>query len=89
MASLGSFENVRANLDGAAITTYVLFMIVVPLKLWCRLNSGHKRLGLDDVLTAVGAIVVNAFFYITMIGKLNSHCIIDMWLTTLEACGHT
>lgn len=69
MASLGSFENVRANLDGAAITTYVLFMIVVPLKFWCRLNSGHKRLGLDDVLTAVGAIVVNTFFYITMIGK--------------------
>lgn len=78
MASLGSFEDVRANLDGAAITTYVLFMVVVPLKFWCRLNSGHKMLGLDDVLTAVGAIVVNAFFYITMIGKPYSRSLVDV-----------
>lgn len=69
MYSPDSAAAIRANLDGSAISTYVLFMLIVPLKFWCRLQSGHKKLGWDDYLTGMGAITTNTFFYITMIGE--------------------
>lgn len=65
----GSAAAIRANLDGSAISTYILFMLVVPLKFWCRLQSGHKKLALDDVLTAIGAVVTNTFFYVSSKGR--------------------
>lgn len=68
--ALRSAAEVRGNLDGSAISTYILYMLLVPLKFWCRHQSGHKNLGLDDVLIGLGLIAANAFFYTTMIGTL-------------------
>ncbi|KAK5108700.1 hypothetical protein LTR62_008105 [Meristemomyces frigidus] len=61
-------ETVRAHLDGAAISTYVLCMIVVPLKIACRLTQGKTNLGWDDTLVVTALVFANAFFYETYIG---------------------
>ncbi|KAF4980973.1 hypothetical protein FZEAL_3130 [Fusarium zealandicum] len=64
-----SLENYRARLDGAAIATYVMAMLIVPLKLWCRKQSGGvARLGLDDALSVVTLVFANVFFFFTMLG---------------------
>jgi hypothetical protein len=65
-----SLDSYRARLDGAAIATYVMVMLIVPLKIWCRKKTGGlARLGLDDALSVVTLVFANVFFYITMIGK--------------------
>ncbi|ETS84418.1 hypothetical protein PFICI_02443 [Pestalotiopsis fici W106-1] len=62
-------EQFRARLNGAAISTYILVMLVVPLKLWCRTAvSGWKGLGLDDYLCVLALACANVFFYICMCG---------------------
>ncbi|UPK96631.1 hypothetical protein LCI18_007566 [Fusarium solani-melongenae] len=64
-----SLDSYRARLDGAAIATYVMVMLIVPLKIWCRKKTGGlARLGLDDTLSVVTLVFANVFFYITMIG---------------------
>ncbi|KAM0426681.1 hypothetical protein ACHAPT_007997 [Fusarium lateritium] len=64
-----SLDSYRARLDGAAIATYVMVMLIVPLKIWCRKKTGGlARLGLDDALSVVTLVFANVFFYITMIG---------------------
>ncbi|KAJ4250326.1 hypothetical protein NW757_007159 [Fusarium falciforme] len=64
-----SLDSYRARLDGAAIATYVMAMLIVPLKIWCRKKTGGlARLGLDDALSVVTLVFANVFFYITMIG---------------------
>jgi len=70
--ALSSAAEVRGNLDGSAISTYILYMLIVPLKFWCRHQAGHKTLGVDDVLIGLGVIVANAFFYTTMLGLSSS-----------------
>ncbi|RSM14649.1 hypothetical protein CEP52_001324 [Fusarium oligoseptatum] len=64
-----SLDSYRSRLDGAAIATYVMVMLIVPLKIWCRKKTGGlARLGLDDTLSVVTLVFANVFFYITMIG---------------------
>jgi hypothetical protein len=64
-----SLEVFQRRLDGAAISTYVLVMILVPLKLWCRQKAGGWRnLGLDDAITVISLMSASAFFWLCMIG---------------------
>ncbi|KAF2733359.1 hypothetical protein EJ04DRAFT_565153 [Polyplosphaeria fusca] len=64
-----SLDAFRSRLDGAAISTYVVVMIVVPLKLWCRKRSGGWRnLGLDDLISVIALLLANAFIYVCLIG---------------------
>ncbi|OAL53653.1 hypothetical protein IQ07DRAFT_677114 [Pyrenochaeta sp. DS3sAY3a] len=64
-----SLEAFRRRLDGVAISTYVLVMILVPLKLWCRKRSGGWRnLGLDDLISVIALCFANAFIWICLIG---------------------
>jgi hypothetical protein len=65
-----SFEQVRQNLDGAAISTYTLVMLIVPLKFACRFYSGQglSTLGWDDVFVAIACVFANSFFWTTMTG---------------------
>lgn len=64
-----SAATIRATLDGSSISTYILCMLIVPLKFWCRWQAGHQNLGLDDILIAIGVVVANSFFYLTVIGR--------------------
>lgn len=68
MSNPTSFEGIRRSLDGAAISTYIISMVILPVKFWCRLQNGKRNLGLDDALILVAAVMSNAFFYDTMIG---------------------
>lgn len=69
-----SLEHYRRRLDGAAISTYVMVMILVPLKLWCRKRSGGWRnLGLDDFITVVSLLFASAFFWLCLIGQFEKH----------------
>jgi hypothetical protein len=65
-----SLQAFRKRLDGAAISTYALIMLFVPLKLWCRKRAGGwANLGLDDALTVLSLLVANGFFWVCLIGK--------------------
>lgn len=67
-----TLEQFQARLTGAAISTYILVMFVVPLKLWCRASSSRWRsLGLDDYLCVAALACANAFFYVCMYGKFS------------------
>ncbi|KAF2649985.1 hypothetical protein K491DRAFT_721173 [Lophiostoma macrostomum CBS 122681] len=73
MSAEESLADFHARLDGATISTYVLVMCFVPLKLWCRIRSGGGRnLGMDDVLTVIALLVANAFFYVCVLGMRKS-----------------
>ncbi|KAF4990094.1 hypothetical protein FDECE_14502 [Fusarium decemcellulare] len=64
-----SLNDYRMRLDGAAIATYVMVMVIVPLKIWCRKKTGGwERLGPDDALAVLTLAFVNVFFYLTMLG---------------------
>ncbi|CAG9993044.1 unnamed protein product [Clonostachys byssicola] len=64
-----SIDSFRPRFDGAAISTYVLAMLSVPVKLWCRSRvSGMQSLGWDDFLCVVTLIFSNGWFWVTMIG---------------------
>jgi hypothetical protein len=68
-----SLESFHRRLDGAAISTYALVMILVPLKIWCRRKAGGwGNIGLDDAITVVSLLSANGFFWICMIG-MNSY----------------
>jgi hypothetical protein len=82
MSNLNTFAEIRANLDGAAISTYAAVMLIVPLRMWCRTNkAGWAGLGWDDALTFVALIFDNAFFYNVMIGTERSSYRINMDLS--------
>lgn len=60
----------KARLDGAAIATYLMVMLVVPLKLWCRVAPGKtSNLGWDDAICILALLPANAFFYVSMLGN--------------------
>jgi hypothetical protein len=64
-----SIDSFRPRFDGAAISTYVLAMLSVPVKLWCRSRvSGMQSLGWDDFLCVITLIFSNGWFWVTMIG---------------------
>jgi hypothetical protein len=70
MADEESLSSFRARLLGAAVSTYVIITLLVPLKLWCRVRSGGWRnLGMDDFITVFGLFVAHAFNLICLIGK--------------------
>ncbi|KAF1844725.1 uncharacterized protein K460DRAFT_97550 [Cucurbitaria berberidis CBS 394.84] len=57
------------RLDGVACSTYVLVMLLVPLKIWCRKKAGGwANIGLDDIMTVVALLLANGFFYTCIIG---------------------
>ena len=64
-------EFVRQNLDGSMISTYVLVMLIVPLKIACRVTNGNgmSNLGWDDAFAVVSLIIANGFFYSTLFGR--------------------
>ncbi|CAH0027323.1 unnamed protein product [Clonostachys rhizophaga] len=69
MAGQESYEAFRVRFDGAAISTYALLMIVVPMKIWCRTQvSGWKSIGWDDWLSVATLAFVNVWFWDNMIG---------------------
>lgn len=74
MSNPTSFEAIRRSLDGAAISTYILSMVILPAKYWCRLQNGRRNLGLDDALILVAAIMSNGFFFDAMIGEQGDPC---------------
>lgn len=71
MAEEESLASYHARLLGAAVSTYAIINMLVPLKLWCRVRSGGWRnLGLDDCLTVLGLLVAHAFNLTCLIGML-------------------
>lgn len=68
MDSAAGVASVRANLDGSGISTYILIMLVVPLKIWCRTSGGRAVLGWDDYLSIMALVSANCFFYVCMLG---------------------
>ncbi|CAI6337187.1 unnamed protein product [Periconia digitata] len=65
-----SLDAFRRRLDGVAYATYIIVMLVVPLKVYCRKKAGGwSNVGMDDYATLVALALANAFFYV---------CIIDM-----------
>lgn len=61
----------RRRLDGVAYTTYILIMLLVPLKVWCRRRAGGwANVGLDDYMSVFALAVANGFFYVCIVGEL-------------------
>ncbi|VUC26584.1 unnamed protein product [Clonostachys rosea] len=83
-----SFDSFRPRFDGAAISTYALAMLSVPVKLWCRSRvSGMQSLGWDDVLCVITLLFSNGFFWATMIGlrpDLGRHVGLEVTLPEVE-----
>ncbi|KAH7073652.1 hypothetical protein BKA63DRAFT_38141 [Paraphoma chrysanthemicola] len=68
-----SIEAYRRRLDGVACFTYILIMIFVPLKLYCRKKSGGwSNIRLDDYITIIALLIANCFFYVCIIGMRKS-----------------
>ncbi|KAF1830495.1 hypothetical protein BDW02DRAFT_572956 [Decorospora gaudefroyi] len=64
-----SIESFHRRLDGVAYTTYILIMLLVPLKVYCRKRSGGwANVRLDDYLSLLALVFANAFFYVCIIG---------------------
>jgi hypothetical protein len=56
----------RQRLDGAVIATYILVMLVVPLRFLCR-KVGKSGFWADDWLAMASLVFANAIFYTVMI----------------------
>ncbi|KAF2196640.1 hypothetical protein GQ43DRAFT_435834 [Delitschia confertaspora ATCC 74209] len=68
-----SIEAYRRRLDGVAYATYILIMLVVPLKLYCRKRSGGwSNIRMDDYLSVAALLCANGFFYVCIIGMRKS-----------------
>lgn len=65
-----TYEAFRARFDGAIITTYVVAMCLVPLKIWCRKSAGGWAImGADEIFTLCGAAFVTGVFAVIYSGK--------------------
>jgi hypothetical protein len=72
-----TYEQFRARFDGAIITTYVVAITLVPLKIWCRKRAGGWRnMGFDEVLTVLAAGFVTGVFTVIYTGTLE---ILSLW----------
>lgn len=70
-ADLSVSQAFRRRLDGVAYSTYILIMILVPLKIWCRKKAGGWRnIRLDDYMSILALLIANGFFYVCIIGRL-------------------
>lgn len=66
-----TFAEFRARFDGAIITTYVVAMILVPLKIWCRKKAGGLgNMGFDEISTLLAAGFVTSVFAVIYTGTL-------------------
>jgi hypothetical protein len=64
-------EAYHRRLDGVAYSTYILIMLLVPLKVYCRKRSGGwQNVRLDDYMTILALALANGFFYTCIIGTL-------------------
>lgn len=62
-------ENYRRRLDGVAYATYILIMVVVPLKIFCRKKAGGwSNVRWDDFMSLVSLALANGFFFVCIIG---------------------
>lgn len=62
--------NVRSTLDGTSISTFVLCMLIVPLKIVCRISVGRVSLGWDDWCAIISLLLANALFYTQLVGMI-------------------
>ncbi|RYN42020.1 hypothetical protein AA0112_g1920 [Alternaria arborescens] len=68
-----SLQSYRRRLDGVAISTYILIMLLVPLKVYCRKrHGGWRNVQMDDYMSMVALAVANGFFYVCIIGMRES-----------------
>lgn len=68
MMAGGDLDAFRACLDGVAISTYILAMMVVPAKIWCRVKtSSMSKVGWEEAFSAITLVWVNAVFWILML----------------------
>lgn len=65
-----SLDHYRARLDGAAISMYILALLAVPSKIWCKTQtgSGWRNVGWDDALSLIALFWTSAFFWLIIIG---------------------
>lgn len=69
-----SLESFRSRLLGASISTYAVIMVLVPLKLYCRVRAGGwGNLKWDDALTVATLILANCFTWFSLTGMLEHH----------------
>ncbi|EDU51282.1 conserved hypothetical protein [Pyrenophora tritici-repentis Pt-1C-BFP] len=60
-----SIQAYRHRLDGVAISTYVLIMLLVPLKIFCRQrHGGWHNVRMDDYMSMFALACANGFFYL-------------------------
>jgi hypothetical protein len=68
-----TYQQFRARFDGAIITTYIVAMVLVPLKIWCRKRTGGwANMGLDELFTLIAMLCVSAVFWAIMTSKFFS-----------------
>ncbi|KAH7018654.1 hypothetical protein B0J12DRAFT_722435 [Macrophomina phaseolina] len=66
-------EAYRRRIDGVAWTTYILMMLLVPLRIFCRKKSrGWSNVRLDDYMSVLALLPANGFFYACIIGMRKS-----------------
>ncbi|KAF2708705.1 hypothetical protein K504DRAFT_381201, partial [Pleomassaria siparia CBS 279.74] len=69
VSRMESLESFHRRLDGTAISTYILILILVPLKLWCRKRAGGWRnIGPDDAVSVLALLAASVLFWLCMIG---------------------
>ena len=69
VANISHREDYRRRLDGVAYTTYILIMLLVPLKIFCRKKAGGwSNVRLDDYVSLLALALANGFFFVCIIG---------------------
>jgi hypothetical protein len=68
-----SLRTFRMRLLGSALSTYVVIMLVVPLKLYCRVRQGGwTNLKWDDALTVVTLLFANCFTWFSLTSRYHN-----------------
>lgn len=85
-----TFAEFRTRFDGAIITTYIVAMILVPLKIWCRNRAGGwANMGFDEISTLLAAMLVTSVFVVIYTGTLEVSVPWNMNVTEqMKACDH-
>jgi hypothetical protein len=62
-----SLDTYRMRLLGSALSTYVFIMLLVPLKLYCRVRQGGwTNLKWDDALTVTTLVFASCFTLLSL-----------------------
>lgn len=68
-----SLHEFRMRLLGSALSTYIAVVLVVPLKLYCRVRQGGlANLKLDDALTMTALLFASCFTLLCLTGRYYS-----------------